>query len=106
MSTPGRRANRDPQGQATALPLPYLLAMALAAALSAGAWVYLVRSAIAFGRLARGGQGQAWLFTGAASVGATVCALLVIVLLARMLRSLGIISDYKPRRAADRRRAR
>lgn len=79
--------------------------MLLGAVLSGVAWVYLVRAAIEFGRLARGGQSQAWLFTGAASLGAVVCALLVLVLLARALRALGLISGYKPRRAAARRHA-
>lgn len=79
--------------------------MLLGAVLSGVAWVYLVRAAIEFGRLARGGQSQAWLFTGAASLGAVVCALLVLVLLTRALRALGLISGYKPRRAASRRRA-
>ena len=79
--------------------------MLLGALLSGVAWVYLVRAAIAFGRLARCGQAQAWLFTIAASLGAVVCAVLVLVLVARALRKLGLISDYKPRRAAPGRRA-
>lgn len=79
--------------------------MLLGAGISAVACVYLVRSAIDFGRLARDGHSGAWLFTGAASLGAFVCALLVLVLLARTLRKLGLITDYKPRRAAARKRA-
>ena len=94
--------SRHSQGRAKTLP--YVLALLLGAALSGVAWFYLVRAAIEFGRLARGGQSQAWLFTGAASLGGCVCALLVLVLVARALRALGIISDYKPRRAAARRR--
>lgn len=79
--------------------------MLLGAATSAVAGVYLVRSAIDFGRLARDDEPVAWLFTGAASLGAIVGALLVLVLLIRTLRRLGLISDYKPRRAAVRKRA-
>jgi len=79
--------------------------MLLGAAISGIAGAYLVRSAIDFGRLARDDEPVAWIFTGAASLGAVVCALLLLVLLIRTLRRLGLISDYKPRRAAVRKRA-
>ena len=102
MSTGGRRADR--QGLVGSTPLPSVVATLLGAVLSGVAWVYLVRAAIDFGRLARDGQSQAWLFTGAASLGAVVCLFLLLVLVTRALRALGIISDYKPRRAAARRR--
>lgn len=85
--------------------LPRVLAMLLGSATSGIAGAYLVRSAIDFSRLARDREPVAWLFAAAASLGAVVCALLVLVLLTRALRSLGIISDYKPRRAAARKRA-
>jgi len=70
--------------------------MVIGATLSGAAWVYLVRAAIEFGRLARDGQSLAWLFTGAASLGAVVCAVLALVLVARVLRTLGLIRDHKP----------
>lgn len=68
------------------------------------AWFYLVGAAIDFVRVARGGQGLAWALMCAASLGAVVCAVLVMSLVARVLQSLGVISEYKPRRAAGRRR--
>lgn len=70
------------------------------------AWFFLVGAAIDFGRVARAGDGAAWAFTGAATLGATVCLVLVFVLAARLLVSVGLISEYKPRRAAGRRTAR
>ncbi len=82
---------------------PILTALALAALGSGLAWVFLVRAAIEFGRLARDGQSLAWAFTLAASVGATACLLLMFVLIARVLVALGILSEYKGRRAANRR---
>jgi len=85
--------------------LRQLLAMLLGAALSAVAGWYLVRSAVEFGQLARDDEPLAWLFTGAASLGAIVCALIGLVMLIRTLRIVGLISDYKPRRAAARKRA-
>jgi hypothetical protein len=82
---------------------PILVALTLAALGSGLAWLFLVRAAIAFGRLARDGQDLAWAFTLAASVGATACLLLMFVLGARVLVALGILSEYKGRRSAGRR---
>ena len=82
-----------------------MLGVLLGAAISAVAGTYLVRSAIEFGRLARDDEPVAWVFTGAASLGAVVCGLILLVLLIRTLRRIGLISDYKPRRAAVRKRA-
>lgn len=86
--------------------LPQQTALVLGAAAGGVAWFFLVRAAIDFGRVARSGDGAAWTFTGAATLGATVCLLLVFVLGARLLVSVGLISEYKPRRAAGRRTAR
>lgn len=69
------------------------------------AWFYLVRAAIDFGALAvRDGQGAAWLFTLGAGLGGVVCLVLLLTLVGRALRTLGYISEYKPRRAGARRR--
>jgi hypothetical protein len=65
--------------------------------------VFLVNAAIDFGRTARGGDGTAWLFTGAATLGAILCLLLLFVLGARLLTALGLVSEYKPRRSSGRR---
>jgi hypothetical protein len=97
----GRRADR----QRARVPGVPVLAMALGAVVSAVAWVFLVRAAVEFGRLARQGSPGAWAFTLGASVGAAVCALLVLVLVARALRTVGLIRDYQPRRAGERRRS-
>jgi hypothetical protein len=73
--------------------------------LTGAAWFYLVGAAIDFGALAvRDGQGVAWLFTLGAGLGAVVCLVLMLTLVGRGLRTLGYISDYKPRRAGARRR--
>ena len=105
VGTSGRRVSRHSEPRSGAIPIPYLIAMLLGATLAGVAWVYLVRAAIDFGLHARGGQQSAWLFTGAASLGGVVCALLFLVLAARALRALGVIGDYKPDRPAARRRA-
>lgn len=84
-------------------PRRLLGALVLGAVAAGIAWYFLVIAAIDFGRLARGGESQAWLFCGAATLGATICLLLVFVLLARVLAALGLISDYRPRRSSGKR---
>jgi hypothetical protein len=99
---PGRRV----APRAGSNRLPHGLAILVVALLAGGAWVYLVGAAIAFGTVARSEHGAAWLFTLGATVGAVVCLVLVFSLVARALTTLGLVTDYKPRRAAGRRRAR
>lgn len=79
--------------------------LVLGVALTAVAWVYLVGAAIDFGVLALAGSGSGWLFTSAASAGAVVCLVLFLVLVARLLRAFGFLSEYRPRRAGARRRS-
>jgi len=81
-----------------------LVPLGVGAVLTGVAWFYLVGAAIDFGVLAVNGNARAWLFTLGASVGAVVCMMLMLALVARGLRVVGLISDYKPRRAAPRRR--
>ena len=71
--------------------------------ISAVAWAVLVRAAIDFGTTARGGEGAGWAFLAMAVVGAIGCLLLALVLLGRVLMATGVLSDYKPRRASNRR---
>ncbi len=80
--------------------------LVLGAVAGSGAWLYLVRAAIDFGGAARGGDTPAWAFTAAATLGASVCLVLVFVLLSRGLVTVGVVSDYRPRRAAGRRASR
>lgn len=99
----GRRADRSRAGRG---PLPSILATLLGAALAGVAWFYLVHAAIDFGSLARQNhQVVSWAMTVLPAVGAVACLLLVITLMARVLYTLGLINDYKPRRAGARRRA-
>lgn len=82
---------------------PLLAGLGLAALACGVAWYFLVRAAIDFGRLARDGESMAWAFTAAATVGATACLLLLFLLVTRILMALGLVSEYRPRRAAGRR---
>ena len=102
-SEPVARGRRS-QARSGPGPWPQVAAHGLGALLTGLAWFYLVGAATDFGVLAVRGQTPAWAFTIAASLGAVVCLLLFLVLVGRGLRTLGIVSDYKPRRAAPGRR--
>lgn len=84
-------------------PGPWATILLLGAGMlvAAAAWVFLVRAAIDFGHAARAGRGStAWVFTGLATAGAAVCLLLLLVLAARALASVGLVGRYRPRRSA------
>ena len=86
----GKRAGsrRGPRRKGTVRPA--LLLLALGITLAVVAWGYLVYAAIDFGATARGGDGQAWWFLALASVGAVACLFFGLMLVARLLRGLGI----------------
>jgi len=69
---------------------PQVLVLAAAVTAAVVAWGYLVYLAIDFGTSARGGETQAWWFLGVASLGAILCLFLGLVLVARLLRAVGI----------------
>jgi uncharacterized membrane protein YhaH (DUF805 family) len=64
--------------------------LALGVTICVVAWGYLVYAAIDFGAEARGGDDRAWLFLGLASLGAVACLFVGLMLVARLLRALGI----------------
>ena len=61
------------------------------------AWGYLVYAAIDFGGAARAGEGgSAWALLGLASLGAVACLFISMMLLAQVLRELGITAPPAP----------
>ena len=100
-----RRAERHSHAGLRLGPLSRLGATVLGMVVGAFAWWYLVRAAIAFGRVARSGQQGAWMFTASACIGAMLCLVLVLVLVSRVLVTLGLVSEYRGRRASPRRAA-
>ena len=56
------------------------------------AWGYLVYAAIDFGATARDGNPDAWWFLAVASLGAVACLFVGLMLIARLLRRLGLTS--------------
>lgn len=99
----GRRAQRT-TGSKSSSPLAHLAALGFGALLTGVAWYILVRAAVDFGGAALDGRSAAWIFAVGAALGAVVCLMLMLALIGRGMRTLGFISDYKPRRAAARRR--
>jgi len=96
--------SKHSQTRGSSTPLLQLSTLGAGVLLTGAAWFYLVGAAIDFGALAVRGQSPAWFFTFGAGVGAVVCCVLMLALIGRGMRMLGFISDYKPRRAAARRR--
>lgn len=99
----GRRAQRGKRSSSRA-SVAQLSATGLGVVLTAVAWYYLVAAAIDFGVVAVHGRAAAWLFALGAALGAVGCLLLMLALIGRGMRTLGFITDYKPRRAGARRR--
>ncbi|WP_156411438.1 hypothetical protein [Nocardioides sp. Soil805] len=87
------------------------LALAAGITLCVVAWGYLVYLAIDFGTSARSGQSSSWAFLALASIGAVACLFTGLMLIARLLRALGITSapdvpsEPAPPRVAGGRRA-
>ena len=96
MGSQGKRAGsrRGPKKKASLRPP--LLGLALGVTLSVVAWGYLVYAAIDFGATARDGNPDAWWFLAVASLGAVACLFVGLMLVARLLRRLGITSEPQP----------
>lgn len=78
-----------------------LLLLAIGVTLAVVAWGYLVYAAIDFGATARGGDPRAWWFLALASVGAVACLFIGLMLVARLLRRLGITAGPATTSAPD-----
>ena len=61
------------------------MVLSLLIVLTLAAWAVLVFAAIGFGRDARSGDSTAWTFLGLASVGATACLFVTLILGARLV---------------------
>ena len=81
---------------------PALLLLALGVTACIVAWGYLVYAAIDFGSTARAGDSTAWWFLALASVGAVACLFVGLMLVARILRRLGITRPPEPKVAGGR----
>ncbi len=75
-----------------------LALLALGVTLCVVAWGYLVWAAIDFGAEARGGNDEAWKFLALASLGAVACLFAGLMLIARLLRAMGITKPPPPKK--------
>jgi hypothetical protein len=76
---------------------PVLVLIALGISLAVVAWGFLVYAAIEFGGEARDGDSEAWYYLAIAAVGATACLFVGLMLIARLLRALGITKKPEPK---------
>ena len=101
-ATEGPSSGKRPGSRRAARPKrafqPVLLLLALGVTACIVAWGYLVVAAIDFGTTARNGERAAWWFLALASVGAVACLFVGLMLIARILRRLGITTGPPPRR--------
>jgi hypothetical protein len=112
--TDGRHAGSRKGPRQSPTFQPKVLLLALATTVAIVAWGYLVYLAIDFGTSARGGESRAWWFLGLSSLGAVLCLFLGLVLVARLLRAVGItappgddaVSPTPPRTPGGRRASR
>lgn len=74
-----------------------LLLLAGGVTLAIVAWGYLVYAAIDFGASARAGDGGSWGLLALASVGAVACLFVGLLLVARLLRMLGLLKSPEPK---------
>lgn len=101
----GARAARKHSGPSTGSSAASSLALIAGGAVVTGlAWIFLVSAAIDFGSAAVHGQSLAWVFTFGAALGGVVAMVLLLALVGRGMRVLGLLSEYRPRRVAPRRR--
>lgn len=95
--TPGKRAGSRRGAKPSRSFRPRLLGLSLAVTAAVIAWGYLVYAAIDFGSTARGGDSNAWWFLALAAVGAVACLFMGLMLIVRLLRTLGITNSPTPR---------
>ena len=88
--SPLPRRRRARRGESAGRPWAKLLPLALGVTLCVVAWGYLVYAAIDFGATARGGETRAWWFLAMASLGAVVCLFVGLLLVARLMRLVGV----------------
>lgn len=93
VGTQGKRAGSRRAPKKARSFQPSLLGLAVGVTVAVIAWGYLVYAAIEFGASARAGESQAWVFLAVASLGAVACLFIGLMLIARLLRRLGLASD-------------
>jgi len=84
MTGVGKHTGERIEPERSARPRGRLLMLALGITATLVAWGFLVWAAIDFGAQARDGETPAWYFLGLATVGATACLLVTLILIAKV----------------------
>lgn len=92
MASSGKRVGSRRGAKQRSAPTSSALALAAGITLCVVAWGYLVYLAIDFGTSARSGESGSWALLALASIGAIACLFTGLVLIARLMRALGITS--------------
>jgi hypothetical protein len=92
----GKRAGSRKGSRPPRRARPAVLGYALGITLAVVGWGYLVWAAIDFGSTARNGDGRAWWFLALAALGAIACLFVGLMLVARLIRTLGQSSSPTP----------
>ena len=87
------------------MPVRRLLVIAVGITATLVAWGFLVWEAIDFGTQARGGEPGAWVFLGLATLGATACLFVTLILGSRLVTALRGQAPHPPPRIPGGRRA-
>lgn len=95
MSTGKRAGSRKSAGRPRT-PNKAALVIGAAITLCVVAWGYLVYAAIDFGTAAREGSSSAWTFLALACLGAIACLFVGLLLVARLMRALGVTPPDSP----------
>ena len=98
MAGVGRHTGERPRAS-SATPRPprrRILVLSLFVTVTLVAWGVLVFAAIEFGRDARSGESQSWTFLALASVGATACLFLTMILGAKLVALIRARQDTAP----------
>jgi hypothetical protein len=105
MTAVGKHAG-EPVEEVAGSPRPRLLGLALGVTATLVAWGYLVWEAIDFGGRARDGDGLGWLFLFLATVGATACLFMTLILVNKLLATLRGEAPARPSSGGGKRVAR
>jgi hypothetical protein len=87
------------------LPRRRLFTLALGVTLTLVAWGFLVWAAIDFGSRARDGEQLAWAFLALATIGATACLLVTLILVTKVLATVRGEAEPRAGVPGGRRRA-
>lgn len=91
--SPGKRAGARKGAKQAKKVSRGALWLAIAITACVVAWGYLVWLAIDFGTAARGGDHHAWTFLAIACIGAAACLFIGLLLIVRLLRTIGILGS-------------